>query len=86
MKPVTRATLLRDGSILFDGTVPSLLYYKPDPGNPNRLIPMFPKCKHRTNKSRRSDCGKRLIVLYVCKEYNKSVGCNDCLECKCETK
>lgn len=81
MRVQSKVTLQADGSLIFEGAIPLLSGYYPDPENPQRMIPKFESCKHRKDKSRLSPCGRSLHIIYVCNHFNKQVGVKDCKGC-----
>ena len=75
-------TTLDDGSLLYEGPITLRnKYYKADPDNPCRIIPIFPQCTKRVLSLRVLSCGNKR-GQYNCEKFGgKIVTMQDCEAC-----
>lgn len=76
---------LEDGSLLYDEPAENRSpYYKVDPDNPNRLIPIMEPCMSRRIELRTLSCGRKRSDFY-CIQLSKRVSIRECSECQIRT-
>lgn len=74
-------TTLEDGSLLYEGPINLRnKYYKSDPKNPCRIIPIFQPCIKRRLSLRVLDCGNKRGT-YTCEKFGPIVTMQDCEKC-----